>query len=163
MLLIILLAGCTRPGNAAPVVKLGVIAPFEGRGRNLGYAILPAVKEVVAEANASGSLGSYRVAVVAFNDNLDPQTASEQASALALDPDVIGVIGPFSSQTAAAAIPVLALRQVPSRPVPTANPADADYSQEQAEAKRAARDLLDSLAADIRANGRPSRAAVATP
>jgi hypothetical protein len=141
------------------VFKLGVIAPFEGRARDLGYAILPAVKDAVAEANRSGILGVYRVTVVAFNDSMDPVTAAQQAKALALDPDVIGVVGPFSPETAAVALPILAQGHITSQPIPNADPLDEDYSQEQAQAKEAARNLLWSLAAEIESTGRPTRPA----
>ena len=96
------------PGDAAPVVKIGVIAPFEGAGRPLGYAVLPAIKAAVTEANASGKLGRYQVLVVAFNDDLHGPTAAAQAKALALDPEVLAVVGPWSVETVAAAEPILA-------------------------------------------------------
>ena len=86
----LLLSACAMPGDAAPVIKIGVIAPFEGTGRPLGYAVLPGIKAAAEEANASGDLGRYRVLVVAFNDDLDAPTAAAQAQALALDPDVLG-------------------------------------------------------------------------
>ncbi len=168
LLLSLLLVSCglaafSLPGDAAPVVKLGVIGPFEGRGRDLGYAVLPAIKEAVAEANASGSLGRYRVTVAAFNDNLDPVTAGEQALALGLDRDVFGVVGPFSPGTAAAAEPVLRRSHLANRPLPQAYPANGDFSQEQAQAKEAARSLLQALAADIHANGRPTGRSIPNP
>ena len=94
-----LLSACALPGDAAPVVKIGVIAPFEGAGRPLGYAVLPAIKAAVAEANTSGKLGRYQVMVVAFNDDLHGPTAAAQAKALALDPEVLAVVGPWSAET----------------------------------------------------------------
>ena len=103
-----MLSACALPGDAAPVVKIGVIAPFEGAGRPLGYAVLPAIKAAVAEANASGKLGRYQVMVVAFNDDLHGPTAAAQAQALALDPEVLGVVGPWTAEIAAAAEPILA-------------------------------------------------------
>jgi ABC-type branched-subunit amino acid transport system substrate-binding protein len=163
LLLLLLLAACSLPGSAAPVVKLGVIAPFEGEGRALGYAILPPIQEAVAEANASGALGPYRVAVVSFDDSLDPATARRQATALGLDPDVMGVVGPFSAGTIAAAAPVLASTSVRGEPVVAARYTGNDLSQEKARAKDAARRLLKALAADIQANGRPVRPLPATP
>lgn len=147
------LAACTFPGSAAPVLKLGVIAPFEGRGRALGYAVLPAIKAAAAEVNASGELGRYRVLVVAFNDNLDPATARAQAAALALDPDVIGVVGPFSAETAEAATGVLTTRGIPLAPILGAQVTGDDFKDAQRQAKAAARDLLQALAAQIRATG----------
>lgn len=105
-----LLVACGLPGrssDAARVVKIGLIAPFEGVGRPLGYAVLPAVRAVIAEANASGELGGYRVALVALNDDLDPATAASQARALAQDSAIMAVLGPFGQDTAATAAPIL--------------------------------------------------------
>jgi len=112
-LLALLLSACVMPGDAAPVVKIGLIAPFEGLGRPLGYEVLPVVKSALAEANANGTLGRYRVALVALNDDLDPQSAATQAQVLAQDGGVLAVLGPWSSETATAAAPVLAQAGIP--------------------------------------------------
>ncbi|MCX6033296.1 MAG: ABC transporter substrate-binding protein [Chloroflexi bacterium] len=108
------LVACSLPGDAAPVVKIGLIAPFEGVGRPFGYGILPAVKAAIAEANASGQLGRYRVALVALNDDLDPRAAAAQAQALTQDADVVAVLGPWESATAQAAAPILAQAGIPT-------------------------------------------------
>ncbi len=110
----LLLGACSMPGDAAPVLKIGLIAPFEGLGRPLGYAVLPAVQEVIDAANASGELGAYRLLVVALNDDLDPAVAAAQAAALAEDPTVVAVIGPFTTPTAAQAAPILAAAGIPA-------------------------------------------------
>jgi ABC-type branched-subunit amino acid transport system substrate-binding protein len=156
------------PGDAAPVVKIGVIAPFEGAGRPLGYAILPAIKAAAAEANASGKLGRYQVLVVAFNDDLHGPTAAAQAKALALDPDVLGVQGPWTAETAAAAEPILAtagltVLSATDTPIPPPGEkwGDAALAAAATRAGDDARALLDALAADIHAHGRPTRGGVA--
>ena len=163
-----LLSACAMPGDAAPVVKIGVIAPFEGAGRPLGYAVLPAIKSAVAEANASGELGRYQVSVVAFNDDLHGPTAGAQAKALALDPEVLGVVGPWSAETVAAAEPILAeaglpLLAAPDTPLPPAGEkwGDAALADAATLVGKDAHVLLDALAADIRAHGRPTRGGVA--
>ena len=163
----LLLSACVMPGDAAPVIKIGVIASFEGTGRPLGYAVLPAIKAAVEEANSSGDLGRYRVLVVAFNDDLDAPTAAAQAQALALDPDVIAVVGPWTAETAAAATPILAKAGLPALAVtdvsiPTSGEKwrDAALAQAAALASQETRTLLDALAADIRAHGQPTRAGV---
>jgi hypothetical protein len=107
------LVSCQGQTNAPVVVKVGVLAPFEGVGRELGYAILPAVEDALASTNASGSLGRYRVALVALNDDLDPKEAVVQARALAQDPEVLAVIGPWSEATAEQAVPALEEAGVP--------------------------------------------------
>ena len=155
------------PGDAAPVVKIGVIAPFEGAGRPLGYAVLPAIKAVAAEVNASGALGRYQVLVVAFNDDLHRPTAAAQAKALALDPDVLAVVGPWTAETAAAAEPILAEAGIPmvaepATPIPPPGEKWGDEALAQAATRAGddARVLLAALAADIRAHGRPTRGGV---
>jgi ABC-type branched-subunit amino acid transport system substrate-binding protein len=164
----LLLSSCALPGDAAPVIKIGVIAPFEGMGRPLGYAVLPGIKAAAEEANASGDLGRFRVLVVAFNDDLDASTAASQAQALAPDADVLGVVGPWTAETAAAARPVLAQAGLPALvatdvSIPTSGEkwGDAALAQAAALARQDARTLLDALAADIRAHGEPTRAGVA--
>ncbi|MGQ9768865.1 MAG: ABC transporter substrate-binding protein, partial [Anaerolineae bacterium] len=109
-----LTASCAMPGDAAPVVKIGLIAPFEGLGRPLGYGLLAEVKAAITNANASAALGRYRVALVALNDDLDPPTAVRQAQALAQDGDVVAVLGPFDQATAAAAAPILQAAGIPT-------------------------------------------------
>jgi ABC-type branched-subunit amino acid transport system substrate-binding protein len=165
-----LLSACAMPGDAAPVVKIGVIAPFEGAGRPLGYAILPAVKTAVAEANASGKLGRYQVAVVAFNDDLHGPTAAAQAQALALDPEVLAVVGPWSAETAGAAEPILAEAGFPLGATATSGVAipkpgerwnDAALAQAADQADARIRAILAALADDIRLHGRPTRTGVA--
>jgi len=157
LMLLFLSAACALPWNAAPVVKVGVIAPFEGAGRPLGYAVLPAIKSAVADANASGELAGYRVAVVALDDSLDPALAAQQARALSLDPDVLAVIGPFTEARAELVEAVLAAAAVPNMPVIATGPAGGDYSVEMAAAREAANQVLRALARDIAGAGRPSR------
>jgi len=163
-----LLSACVMPGDAVPVIKIGVIAPFEGTGRPLGYAVLPGIKAAAEDANASSDLGRYRVLVVAFNDDLDAPTAAAQAQALALDADVLGVVGPWTAETAAAAKSILAEAGLPALvetgvPIPSSGEkwGDAALAQSVALAGQDARVLLDALVADIRAHSQPTRAGVA--
>jgi ABC-type branched-subunit amino acid transport system substrate-binding protein len=138
---LLLVTGCAA-ASPHKVLKLGVIAPFEGAGRPLGYAVLPAIKQVVADANARGDFGDRRVLVVAFNDDLDPATAAGQAHALALDPDVVAVVGPFTAETAAAVAPILAAAGIPHAAIPSAAPSGQDHAAEIAAAAAATRTLL---------------------
>jgi branched-chain amino acid transport system substrate-binding protein len=91
--------------NATPVVKIGLVAPFEGRYRSLGYEALYAAKWVVRQRNDAGGVAGYRVELVALDDGDDPSSSAFQARKFAVDHDVMGVIGPFSSATVAAAAP----------------------------------------------------------
>jgi ABC-type branched-subunit amino acid transport system substrate-binding protein len=105
--LALVLAACRRPGDAPQVVKIAVIAPFEGLGRRLGYAILPAVEDEIAAANLKRPDSPYRVALVALNDDLDSREAAAQAAAIVQDPAILAVIGPWSEGAAAQTVPIL--------------------------------------------------------
>jgi ABC-type branched-subunit amino acid transport system substrate-binding protein len=164
-----LLSACAMPGDAASIIKIGVIAPFEGAGRPMGYAVLPAIKAAVTEANASGKLGHYQVMVVAFNDDLHGPAAADQAKALALDPEVLAVVGPWTAETLAAAGPILAeaglsVLTATDTPIPPAGEkwGEAALADAEIRAGNDARLLLAALVADIRAHGRPTRDGVGT-
>lgn len=100
----LLLAGCRFPGQVRPVVKVGLVAPFEGRYRYVGYDVIYAVRLAVREVNAAGGIGGYSVELVAYDDGADPEMAVTQALKLGVDPDVMAVIGHFGDETTLAAL-----------------------------------------------------------
>ena len=91
--------------STLPVIKVGLVAPFEGRYRSLGYEVLPAVKQAVRERNAAGGVAGYMVELVALNDGSDPESRRFLAKKFAVDERVMGVIGPFSEDSLHAAAP----------------------------------------------------------
>ena len=103
-----MLNGCALPRSTQAVLKVGLIAPFEGLGRPLGYEVLYGVKLALQERNGAGGVAGYRVALVALNDDDDAEHAARQARKLDVDGDVLGVIGPFSRTTVRAVAEPLA-------------------------------------------------------
>jgi ABC-type branched-subunit amino acid transport system substrate-binding protein len=99
-----------------PVVKIALVAPFEGRYREVGYEVIYAVRLAVREANANHEIAGYSVELLALDDSGDVDMATEQARKVAADPQVAGVIGHWLDETtlaaareyAAVGIPVLA-------------------------------------------------------
>lgn len=116
---LLLAVGCY--GSTPPVVKLGLIAPFEERYRDDGYAALHAVRLAVQERNAAGGVAGRQVALVALNDNGRPDEARQRAANLAVDRDVLGVLGPM--QYDAAAGPALVAQGMPWIPLGSLTPA----------------------------------------
>jgi len=94
------LVGCTV---TKPIIKIGLVAPFEGVYRDVGYDALYAVKLALRERNEMGGVEGYMVELVALDDSADPDQAPGQASELVLDPLVMGAIGHFDDQTTLAA------------------------------------------------------------
>lgn len=111
--MVIFLSSCA---SVDPVVKIGLVGPFEGANRAIGYDAIYAARLAVREMNAAGGIGGYRVALVALDDGGDPALARETAVSLTIDPAVIAVIGHALPETTAAAQPIYAeadLRFVP--------------------------------------------------
>ncbi len=95
-----------KASTAPKTLKIGLIAPFEGHYRATGYEVLFAVKQALQEHNQGDGLNGYRLELVALNDFNDPAEAYRQAQSLVADPDVVGVVGHFSSEATEAALPV---------------------------------------------------------
>lgn len=88
-----------------PVVKIGLVAPFEGRYRSVGYEVIYAVRLAVREANAAGGVAGFSVELTALDDSGDPALAIEQVQKLNADPQVVGALGHWLAATTQAAAP----------------------------------------------------------
>ena len=108
----LLLGACLLPGSTPPVIKIGLIAPFEGPSRPLGYSVLNGVRLRLQQWNEAGH--SPRVELVALNDNGDPDLAVQLPAQLAIDPDVLLVLGPPQGHTALAVLPELSKHELPA-------------------------------------------------
>lgn len=95
-----------KTGGAPATLKIGLVAPFEGLHRPLGYEALFGVKLALQEQNLAGGVGGYQVELVALNDFDDPLEAEAQARALLADSAVVGVVGHLSPAATKAALPV---------------------------------------------------------
>lgn len=99
-----ILTACAFPGTVVPTLKVGLIAPFEGRYRYVGYDVIYAVQLALLEANEEGGVAGWGVELVAYDDGADPLMAIEQAGKLGVDPAVVGAIGHFRRETTVAAV-----------------------------------------------------------
>lgn len=96
--------GCVQ--TTPHTVKIGLVAPFEGRYREIGYDVIPAARLAIREWAALNSDPRLAVELVAYDDGGDPDQAVEQAKKLAVDPDVVIVIGHWRDETTQAALPI---------------------------------------------------------
>jgi hypothetical protein len=104
----LLLTACDSlwPKRGDPVVKIGLVAPFEGRYRDVGYDVIYSARLAIREANQASQAGQTKVLLTAVDDFGDPEIARESASAMTIDPQVMAVIGHWLPETTAAARPV---------------------------------------------------------
>lgn len=101
--LLLTLPACSRP---RPTIKIALVAPFEGRFREVGYNAFPAMRLALRQQIQAGGIANYEVEFVAYNDNADPAFAERVAHNVVLDADVMAVIGNLRTDTTRAAQPV---------------------------------------------------------
>lgn len=109
VLLFLLPSACTSLRVTRPVIKIGLVAPFEGTYRYMGYDAIYAARLLVREANGAGGVArgaGYTLELVAYDDGGTIEGALTAARNLALDPDVVVVLGHFRQETTRAALEV---------------------------------------------------------
>lgn len=104
---------CTFPGSVRPTLKIGLVAPFEGRYRYVGYDAIPAVRMALREVNRTGGVAGYSVELAAYDDGGDPAMGAQQARKLEVDDDVVAALGHFRESTTMAAVHVYARAGIP--------------------------------------------------
>jgi ABC-type branched-subunit amino acid transport system substrate-binding protein len=107
----LLLAACLPATR--PAFKIALVAPFEGRYRNVGYEVIYAVRLAIRETNAAGGVVGHTVELVALDDGGSPASAIEQAHKVISDPQVMGVIGHWLEDTTTSAAGVYHLAGLP--------------------------------------------------
>ncbi|MEW6229020.1 MAG: branched-chain amino acid ABC transporter substrate-binding protein, partial [Bacillota bacterium] len=88
-----------------PPVKIGAAGPFTGDLSKIGLDSLNAIQMAVDEANAEGGVNGRKIEVVVADDAADPSKAILVAEKLAMDKNVLGVVGPMNSGAVNAALP----------------------------------------------------------
>ena len=126
-LLLLLTIGLTSACTTTPpVLKIALVAPFEGADRAIGYDAIYAARLAVREINEAGGVGGYRLALVALDDGGQADLAAGVAQSLVLDEQVIAVIGHGRAETTAAAQPIYEAAQLPLLPLGQDNFAPLD-------------------------------------
>ena len=90
--------------STRPVIKIGLVAPFEGRFRAIGYEAIYAARLAIREINARGGVNGNRIELVALDDRGESDRAIDAARQLMIDPQVVVVIGHYRPTTTAAAL-----------------------------------------------------------
>jgi ABC-type branched-subunit amino acid transport system substrate-binding protein len=113
ILIALSLLACTSPEREIPVVKVGLVAPFEGSFREIGYDAIYAARLAVREINRAGGEEAWRIELIAYDDRGSPEMALQAARNLVVDPAVVAVVGHYRPETIEAAAPVYAAAGLP--------------------------------------------------
>ena len=106
-----------------PVVKIGLLAPFEGLHRESGYEALSAMRAALADY----PLDKFEALPLALDTSADPAQARRAAAKLLRDDSVAAVIGPLQARQVFAVADIMAGSEVVWRS-PTA-PATAETAR----------------------------------
>jgi hypothetical protein len=169
------LSACVPIQISRPAFKVGLLAPFDGQGRAIGYEALYAAKLALQERNASGGLAGWSVELVALDNGNQPDESIKQARVLAVDPDVMRMVVVLHLIDVAPTRPLLASFAIPfelvaadgGESVPTSSPAFVEAYQGisggitpgalAARTYASVRQMLGLMEGQIRSAGRPRR------
>lgn len=104
-----LLGGCVS--HSPRVIKIGLVAPFEGQYREIGSEVVPAIRYALRQFADSGQ--PIILELVAYDDEGNEALARAQAKALVRDAEVAAVIGHWRDATTRAAVPIYEAAGVP--------------------------------------------------
>ena len=102
---------------------IGSVAPLSGDLSALGLGMRNAADLAIDQANTACTVPGYNLVLQAEDDQGLPQIASQAASRLASDANVVGVIGTLNSSTAQVVQPILSERNIAMISPANTNPA----------------------------------------
>jgi len=111
------LAGCsgnTNPGTTGgDTIKIGVAAELSGAVATYGTDISHGAQMAVDEINAAGGIKGKQIELVTYDTKSDPAQATTMATKLMTQDKVVAVVGPATSGSFMATIPVANANKVP--------------------------------------------------
>jgi hypothetical protein len=105
------LSGCISTSPAT--IKIGLVAPFEGRYREIGEEIIPAARLAIRQFAEQDGHSDVNIELVAYDDAGDPQQAIEQARRLVADSEVAAIVGHWRDETTQAASVIYSQTNLP--------------------------------------------------
>ena len=102
------------PGAAASdVVKIGVNYELSGAVATYGDASVKGIEMAVEEINAAGGIDGKQIEIVKYDTKSEPAEATTLATKLMTQDDVLTIIGPATSGSFKATIPVANQNEIP--------------------------------------------------
>lgn len=86
-------------------VRIGLEAPLSGDQKSIGRGMLKGARLAADELNAEGGIGGRQVVIVPIDDEADPDTGVEAATA-AIAAGLDGVVGPYNSGVGIETLPL---------------------------------------------------------
>jgi branched-chain amino acid transport system substrate-binding protein len=119
-----LLGSCTKQKNASgKVIKIGVVAPFEGKNAHIGEIIFNSVNLFY---NSAKPIPNLHVKLVPIDSKSSPTAVVAAVQTAVADPDIVAIIGFYHSSTALASKQIIREAKVPTLIYSASNPSVTD-------------------------------------
>ncbi|ALG12472.1 branched-chain amino acid ABC transporter substrate-binding protein [Kibdelosporangium phytohabitans] len=105
-------AGGNQCDTSKGTLTIGVIVPLTGELTALGVGIRNSADLAVSQANEKCTVKGYKLVLDPQDDEKNPQKASQAATKLSSDPNVVGVIGTLNSSTSQNVQPILSNKKI---------------------------------------------------
>lgn len=108
--------GLAVPGavaQAAEPIKIGFFAPLTGNLANFGERFRESVQLFEEQTNAAGGIDGRKIEIIYEDDRNSPKEAASIAQKFVNTPDLVFVIGSFSTTASLAAAPILTEAKIP--------------------------------------------------
>jgi branched-chain amino acid transport system substrate-binding protein len=106
------IGGCGDDGDQKAPIRLGLLAPENGRAAAVGRSFERVARTAVATINEAGGVGGHELVLVVEDTNSDPATARAKMQEL-IDGGVVAVVGPALSDNVIEIIDLAAASQTP--------------------------------------------------
>ncbi|MEA4890416.1 MAG: ABC transporter substrate-binding protein [Clostridiaceae bacterium] len=113
-LAIMALAGCSQgSGNSANEIKIGINYELSGNVATYGQSSVDGIMMAIDEINAAGGVNGKKLVAVKYDNKSEPAEATTLANKLISQDKVIAILGPATSGSFKAEIPVADKNKIP--------------------------------------------------
>lgn len=108
-----LFAGCAPKTSSTDEIKVGINYELSGDVATYGQASVEGIEMAIEEINAAGGIDGKKIVAVKYDNKSEPAEATTLATKLVTQDNVIAIMGPATSGSFMAEIPVGIANKVP--------------------------------------------------
>ena len=108
-----LFAGCSKTASNANEIKIGINYELSGDVATYGQSSVDGITMAIDEINAAGGINGKKVVPVKYDNKSEPAEATTLATKLMTSDKVLAVLGPATSGSFKAEIPVALKNKIP--------------------------------------------------
>jgi branched-chain amino acid transport system substrate-binding protein len=112
-LTVTLLTGCGGSATNANEIKIGINYELSGKVATYGQSSVQGIELAIEQINAAGGINGKKIVPVKYDNKSDPAEATTLASKLMTQDKVLAILGPATSGSFKATIPVALKNKIP--------------------------------------------------